>query len=55
MTDGAIQIVTTVPEGIPNLMISYTTADGQRVGKLLSQSGLDGRYLLIDDQIEVLG
>ena len=55
MSDGALQISTTVPEGIPNLMISYTTAEGQRVGKLLSQSGLDGSYLLVDDQIEVLG
>ncbi len=55
MSDSALQVVAVVPEGIPDLMISYTTADGQRCGKLLSQSGLDGSYLLVDDQINVLG
>ena len=55
MSDSALQIVSAVPEGIPDLMIRYTTADGQRVGKLLSQSGLDGSYMLVDEQIEVLG
>ncbi len=55
MSDSALQVSAVVPEGIPDLMISYTTADGQRCGKLLSQSGLDGSYQLVDDQIEVLG
>ena len=55
MSDSALQIVTTIPEGIPDLMIRYTTADGQQVRKLLTQSGLDGSYQLTDDQIQVLG
>ena len=34
---------------------SYTDADGVNHSKLVSQSGMDGSFLLIDDNIEVLG
>lgn len=53
--DGAIQLVAEIPDGIPNLMISYADAGGVYHSKLVSQSGMDGSFLLIDDDIEVLG
>ncbi len=55
MNDSAIQLVTLIPDGIPNLMISYFDAQGVMHSKLVSQSGMDGSFLLIDDDIEVLG
>lgn len=55
LSDCALQLETVVPEGLPDLLISYYTADGQRQGKLLSQSGLDGSYLLVDDDIQAVG
>ena len=55
MNDNAIQLVTMIPDGIPNLMISYFDAQGVMHSKLVSQSGMDGSFLLIDDDIEVLG
>lgn len=53
--DCAVQLEVIVPEGLPNLLITYYTADGVRHGKLLSQSGADGSYLLVDDDIEAVG
>lgn len=55
LDDCALQIRVVVPEGLPNLRIAYTTADGVRHGKLLSQSGLDGSYMLVDDDIQAVG
>lgn len=55
MKDSAIQLETMIPDGIPNLMITYTDSDGENHSKLISQSGMDGSFLLIDDNIEVLG
>ena len=55
LKDCAIQLQTVVPEGMPDLLISYYTADGQRFGKLLSQSGVDGSFLLVDDDIHAVG
>ena len=55
LSDCALQLQVVVPEGLPDLRISYTTADGERHGKLLSQSGLDGGYMLVDDNIEAVG
>ena len=55
LTDCAIQLQTVVPEGLPDLLITYYDADGVRHGKLLSQSGLDGSYLLVDDDIQAVG
>lgn len=55
LSDCALQLRVVVPEGLPNLRISYTTADGVRHGKLLSQSGVDGSYMLVDDDIQAVG
>ena len=55
LADCALQLQVIVPEGLPNLQITYYTADGVRHGKLLSQNGADGSYLLVDDDIEAVG
>ncbi len=55
LCDCALQLKVVVPDGLPNLRIAYTTADGVRHGKLLSQSGLDGKFMLVDDDIEAVG
>lgn len=55
LCDCALQLKVVVPEGLPNLRISYTTADGIRHGKLLSQSGADGSFMLVDDDIQAVG
>lgn len=54
MNDCALQLDTLVPEGMPELKISYTDADGEHV-LYLSQSGVDGAYILVDDSIEAVG
>lgn len=55
LSDCALQLQTVVPEGLPDLQIVYYTADGVRHGKLLSQSGVDGSYMLVDDDIQAVG
>ncbi len=56
MQNCAIQLVTLIPDGMPNLMISYTTADGVQHQYLISQSGEDGSVFLIDaDNVEAIG
>ena len=50
-----LQLEAVVPEGLPDLLITYYTADGERHGKLLSQSAADGSYMLVDDNIEAVG
>ena len=55
LSDCALQVQTVVPDGLPSLRITYYTADGVRHGMLPSQSGLDGSYLLVDDDIEAVG
>jgi hypothetical protein len=55
LKDCALQLQAVVPEGLPDLLITYYTADGERHGKLLSQSGADGSFLLVDDNIEAVG
>ena len=56
MNDCAIQLVTLIPEGMPDLMISYTTADGLRHHSLISQSGVDGSISLTDaESVEAIG
>lgn len=55
LSDCAVQLVSVVPEGLPNLMISYRGENGEVQNKLLTQSGLDGRFLLIDDNIAPVG
>ena len=55
LADCALQLQEVVPEGLPDLLITYYDAYGVRHGKLLSQSGLDGSYLLVDDDIQAVG
>lgn len=46
MDNCAIQLLTIVPEGMPNLLISYTTADGEMHQYVISQSEDDGKIQL---------
>ena len=55
MRDCAVQVETLVPEGMPNLMIRYMSADGTEHRFLLTQSGIGGGYTLTDDSIEAVG
>ena len=55
MSDSALQVLTVIPEGMPNLMISYMDAQGETHRMLISQSGEDGSLLLVDDSIEAVG
>lgn len=55
LQDAAVQLVTVIPDGMPNLMISWRTADGES-SVLLTQSGEDGSLILMPgDSIEAVG
>ena len=54
MDGSALQIVTMVPDGLPNIRLSWKNADGQ-FSKLISRSGEDGSYILVNDNIEAVG
>ncbi len=55
MSHSAIQVLTNIPEGMPNLMISYSDTQGENHRMLISQSGEDGSLQLVDDSIEAVG
>jgi len=55
MSDCALQLVTNIPDGMPNLMVSYRSADGVEHSLLITQSGKDGTIMLSDDSIEAVG
>ena len=55
ISDSAIQLQTVIPEGMPNIMLSYATAGGETHRLLISQSGKDGSLLLVDESIEAVG
>ena len=55
MNDCMLQLSAGIPEGMPNLMISYTDGDEIRHRLLLTQSGEDGRFVLASDDIEAVG
>ena len=55
MSDCILQLDAVIPDGIPDLMLSYTDGAGERHSLLLSQSGEDGIYFLADDDIEAVG
>ena len=55
LEDCDVYLKALVPEGLPNLRVSYTTGDGQRHGKVLTVSGVNGQVLLRDDDISVVG
>ena len=47
MKDAAVQLVTKIPEGIPNLMLRYTDAEGKSYSRLITQSNEDGSFQLV--------
>ena len=54
MEDCALQIVTDIPEGMPELKLSYRDAAGEHE-LYLSQSGVDGSFIFVDGSIEAVG
>ena len=54
MRDCAVQIETDIPDGMPNLKISYRTQDGLK-NLYLTESGEDGSLILMDDSIRPVG
>lgn len=48
LKDGAIRISLTIPDTFPTLMVRFSDADGLIQQGLLTQSGEDGRYFLMD-------
>lgn len=54
MDNCALQLITLIPEGMPELKISYKDAAGEHT-LYLSQSGVDGSLILVDDGIEAVG
>ena len=49
LSDAAIQLVTDIPDGMPNLLLRYTDASGMSYRKLLTESGEDGHLILLDE------
>lgn len=54
MEKNAVQVSTSIPDGMPDLKLSYRTADGVQ-SCYLTQSGEDGSLILLDDDIEAIG
>lgn len=54
MQNNALQLVAAIPDGMPELMLSYQTAGGEQHQMFISQ-GEDGRLVLVDDSIEAVG
>lgn len=54
MEDCVLQLVTAIPEGMPELKLSYSDLSGEHVF-YLSQSGVDGSLILVDEGIEAVG
>ena len=50
LQNAALQLDAVIPDSIPTLMVRYTDAEGNTVSRLISQSGEDGRLLLLDPQ-----
>ena len=55
MSDCALQLCTTVPNGMPDLMITYTDADYAAHRYFLSRNGVKGELVLVDDSIQAVG
>lgn len=54
MEDSALQLVTVMPEGMPNLKLSWTDADGEH-SLFISHEGESGNYALVSEDIEAVG
>lgn len=55
MSDCMLQLDVSIPEGLPNLMLSYADGSGARHALYLTQSGEDGSLILAGDEIEAVG
>ena len=55
MSDCALQICAVVPNGMPDLMISYTDQNYVQHRLFLSESGVNGGITLVDDTIKAVG
>ena len=55
MDNCLLQLDAAIPEGMPNLMLSYTDGAGENHSLFLSYSGVDGSIILADDDIEAVG
>ena len=55
MTDCALQLRALLPEGMPDLMITYTDSAYEQHRLLLSENGVDGTPALVDDTIIAVG
>ena len=56
MKDCVLQIATDIPDGMPNLMISYLDDSGAEHDLLITQSGQDGSIILMDkDSVRAQG
>ena len=55
MNDCILQLDTVIPDGMPDLMVSYSDENGESHRLLLTQSGEDGSYILTGDNIEAVG
>ena len=55
MSDCALQICAVVPNGMPDLMITYTDQNGVVQRRFLSESGVNGGITLVDDTIKAVG
>lgn len=49
MSDCVLQLETLVPDGLPKLMVSYCDSDGVLTKLLLTQSGENGAYILMNE------
>ena len=55
MEDSALQLVTVIPDGMPNLKISWRDAEGEKAC-YLTQSGEDGSLILMPvEDVEAVG
>ncbi len=54
LTDSIIQLSLDIPDGMPDMMISYIS-DGIEHSGFISQSGKDGTLLLVDSDITAVG
>ena len=55
MTDCALQLRALLPEGMPDLMITYTDSAYEQHRLLLSENGVDGTPALVDDTLIAVG
>lgn len=56
MSDCVLQLDTMIPDGMPDLMVSFRDASGAQTRLLLTQSGENGAYILMNDSdIEAVG